>query len=288
MTNFGLIHLLREKARESWDYFIADELVSIVQEPNRECGDAVLPLCLYGERYIQGEAWIEIFGRFNASFAVQHYFLALAFCQIKVGGTALVFDVQRSKDHSLCDDSMPSNSRQFLQGPEQVEFGPLRTIVWLAFLYNANSIGIHKLAEPINCASRLNVQEREDNISRLALGNRFGVVGRQLPSDEVQRTSKICDDVGDNGAQFHREGVTGNVVRFLKGLRINIFDKGIFSLGHESADASVQIIDMRLRPFNLELGPIQFMHELNYEYEQRRKNRFENSENAKGARDSRA
>jgi len=264
-------HLLDE-ARKSWDYFISDEIVyqAEVGDPEgvgRQEG--------YVKDYIEGRLWFEVVALGVGNEEPELVWLVEAYPRELV----VAAEPNPHEPVNWGDNAMLVFVRQLAEDSEKFEFRPIRSVVWL---------------KPFNIAMRLRRQKAEIVGDKSAKGGILGfhyaqgevntpllplvqddtLVGSVLhgkgPSDVVERSSEITEDVADNQSPSQTDpGIDVDLIDVgaledhardvARKLQFALCADGDFWLARGTTNSSIEAVDVYIRPLNLEAGASKWM-----------------------------
>ncbi len=273
MTKWGFFHDLLKEARETWDYFITNETVYIVKYADGHCIQGVCPSNI--DSYLSSKLWIEITTESFDSALGDYQVCIMLECHPTERCASI--EPEASLWEYGIDDSVLINSGQFLKSPKECKIRPVKTIGWIGLKVGDGLLGLarHETGRTIENSFIGLFQDGKLNPSLGAFplpsirGEGNIRDQRQLPCDVVQGGTQVANDVSD-----HHTPDDGSARRWvhpvgnMRGIRLLVLDDGIFVLNTPTVGATSQTIDVRFRPFNLELSPVKFMHELYSYYEQ--------------------
>ena len=280
----ALAQRLRDEARESWDYFISDQVVYVAQLKG-----AKSPAAPYRwvRDYVEGSFWFEVilYSRPRKN--------PLAVWLIESGTQNLGLRGAHAKAHQAFDGDDQSvfiDAREFIEDSEQFEFRPLRSVVWLKRLDGIDCGGKNALADPE--LSRDVPEGKRDAAFVVGGDESLGYLRLPLgksPSDVIQGRSQVGHDIPDHEAP--RRGVAG-LDRYLIHDRTGngmltppcqcaLSDDGDIWIGRVR-DTLDEFFDVHFRPLDLGAGAAQWvLRGVNYGHGQEAE-----TEDSKGLRDS--
>ena len=271
---------LLEKAREGWEHAVSDKIIYF----GKATGVDDKAINSTAEDYLSGGQWCELHLCLNRD-GHSHYACIIELNNRDEGGVHAFRNLEFNSRSLGWDNPMFANIAQFIELPEQVVFVGQPSDIWLKRLdfidCGTGDVGGVFVEYP-HLFRGLFIDNGE---GRPVVRNILDREGK-LPSDMVKGDPEIVYGVACNYGEF--EVNDWNLKPHDVERVLNIFICGEakgFVLG-ELIDFGIQNVEVFFRPFDLQPRVLETTrHELNYNHEQRE---IADSENTKGARDSRA
>jgi hypothetical protein len=240
---------LRQKARESWDYFITNKVVYEAK------GDKAHPLTGAGylEQYLTSEAWFEVLlfplGDSYAARAILEYLnLATRTGQHGYGLAARDLDI----DPVLVGVPEPVENR------EGVVIG-IPTMCWLKVSDVRDGVRQNvsrQVPEMANAPFREVPDQREGRLIEGLAPRASKVAESEIPSDVIQRRTEIMDNITEHRAERDRRRAIGRdlIDDIVEVLRIELSSELLRVSIKESPRLPFEFVKVFARPFNFEPG----------------------------------
>ena len=283
VKHFDPYYLLKE-ARETWEYFITDELVHVVE--GRSISRPTGFSCV--ENYLSGTNWIELAIEAKIGTRVEHY--------IAIIENAVEINPSKSR-HGREHDSrhMPHSGNgamlvsvpHVIYGEERVTVRHIPACVRLKVLdeLDFRAVGLSypgNLLSPSRFGSIRPWFFIED-WELGELGRSMPRTTRKRPRKLVKSGAKIVSELSNEDTEsLGRLSVDFEPYDLVRSLVIWLDDKGVGLQRIVSSEVPHNRVQMFLRPLNFEPWPIKWMHEIQYLYEQEKRV----SKNPEGSRDS--
>ena len=247
-------HALLEKARESWDHFLTDELVYAV-EPIKVDRDFKGG---YVERYVRSHFQVEL----AFAYGIDGYLVAII--------EAASSDDPRhvaELDHHLAkardDFAVLVDSVDLVEPPEMLYERPIASVVRLKAFDHFMGLREHVQEFPVSTTASIFELAGVVEDGELCCTSRFSVprvLERQLPSQVVKCRSEVVGDVPNSDAPLRRRlSVDFEVKNVLRAFTVVLgLDRvGLRVSSEELKDFRIQGVEMFLRPDDLEPNTIQ-------------------------------
>lgn len=264
---------LLEEARKGWDYFISDEIVHAAEIFN---GEVVWPQKGYIEDYIKGHLWFEVVAH-RIRDEKQKLAWLIESCPHEL------FFSNEPESHvptGTSDNPMLIFISQLPENAKKFQFRPLRSVVGLKSLdgivrrRQKKFTGIR--GQPINqTLVLLRYIEGERYLTFLSLSQSAPLVGsvfhRQSPSNVFERSDEVTQNISDNQPPIfpnvrvnshlvNTSALSNDVRGTVRRIQFALSAEGDFWIARGATDRGIEATDVYIRPFNLELGAIKWMH----------------------------
>lgn len=248
---YGDVFRVRKEARETWDYFVSDEIVYVVQEKNIETGTQPFNIL---NRYLNGNLWVELVFRHGIEGPLgecQHraLFEPTPECNFVLGqgDNALMEDRNQ--------DSMLVKPGQVIQDAQEKVWRGIPSIVRLKAFNDLSGVGSNRPggADEHLRGGRSITEDGECDASLILFSPGNARNKRQLPRYVIERRSEIRNNISDNQAPCDWRFFCGPDTEFIYlPFRIIFHARGVRLAFDETIDSSFERADMYLRPMNLQ------------------------------------
>lgn len=208
-ANADEVYALREELRETGEYFISNEIVSI--RKRRGYGPACSWPALI-ERYIKLEAWLELRLGITTEGKIEKY-IAIIEClpqwnvEVGLGPALLRKDIHASNSQSNVldaarrakadrDDLVFINSVEFMNDPKKLKLRPLPSVIWLKAIDAANGPLIDVLEPASSGTLEVSPTAADDGEHRNTVDRRPS----EAPGKVIKRASETVGTVTDGEA----------------------------------------------------------------------------------------
>jgi len=258
---------LLDKARKGWDYFISDEVVyegklSDIESPKK------LPTWI--DYYRSGDLWFEVVGHFPYPCGNQKHTLVLLLYANSGNSVVTTMESEMPRDDGWGDDSVFVPIRQILKVAEHYVIRPIPTVIRLKLFdlhmrssrEKANIIPVETADKGIARQTLTSQRKRDDG---LLLGSQGfvhigGVLDSERPSDIIKGCPQIRQNVPNNqGPIFLQFGLNGHLCNIADIVKFACFSNGNLWL-QQAVNTPFESLDVYIRPLNLELGAIEWVH----------------------------
>jgi hypothetical protein len=275
---FNPWRLLKE-ARESWDYFISDEIVYAAEIRD---GQPLKRREGYLDSYISGRLWFEVVAR-RVKGNPQRFMWLVESCPYGLP-SCIESDVHLGTNEG--NDAMFVFITQLPEDAEKFQFIPLRSIVWLKIIDSAKDRVGNKIPVTLGYSPKKGVIRRTcvsavfngELDGPCPLWSRSGSCVRDMlldkrPSDVIKGGPQVAQDIANKqfpvrsnsriNSKFISRGCFNSVVvDTIRKIQISLSTEGDLLIARGNTDTSIEITDVHIRPTNFAFGAIKWMHML--------------------------
>lgn len=266
MVDYPSPYRLLEEARKTWDYFVSDEVVYEGKFIDRQRSRVVS----WVDDYLSNDVWFEGCTTINDGAISRAVGFIVENCRRKTGVVPVQSNPSLGK--SRRNNTVFVGIREKLQILEQVEFRPIRSIVWLKGFDFAQGIRERELKglPLVNSSHELTriITQRKGDPTLLPVieldSHSTDMQHGKFPSNVVQRVPQIGNDIANNETPSVFDGhIDTNLYEFHIPLRVGLLSNGVLWM-ELPQDTPFESVDVYIRPLNLQPGAIKWVHGSDY------------------------
>jgi len=270
---------LLEEARKGWDYFISDEIVYAAEVRD---GEHIRRQEGYIKDYIEGRLWFEFVAQFASHGIGNQYRNLVWLIEACPHELFITRELKADFPKDWRNNPMFVFIHQVLNDTEKFRFWSMPSVIWLKVLDSTPSLTREKTDIIAKQTSARLVRgmgfrqtKREVDIPFLSFldgdARFFASLHGERPSDMVKRGTKVAKNVTNNQTPIKpnrrlyvklvdSSSLESFPLSCIRKIQLAFSKEGDIWLARGTTDSHIKAIDVLIRPLNLELGAIKWVH----------------------------